>query len=71
MHSLTILASILNESTPVSILGTALELSDGSLLAVVGASGADGIVLLLSGSHADGVMCGILHNYVSFSKIFI
>lgn len=71
MCSLTILTFILDESTPVSILGATFELSDRGLLAVVGASGADGIVLLLSGSHADGVMCGILHNYVSFSKIFI
>lgn len=71
MLSLMILTSVLDESTPIGILGAAHELSNGSLLAVVGASGADGIVPLLTGSLADGVMCGILHNYVSFSKIFI
>ena len=66
-----ILTSVLDESTPVSILGATFELSDRGLLAVVGASGADGIVLLPTGSLADGVICGILHNYASFSKIFI
>lgn len=68
--SLTILTFILDESTPVSILGATFELSDRGLLAVVGASGADGIVLLPTGSLVDGVICGIFHKlYLDFYYI--
>lgn len=70
MCSLTILTFILDESTPVSILGATFKLSDRGLLAVVGASGADGIVLLPTGSLVDGVMYGIFHKlYLDFYYI--
>ena len=70
MLSLMILTSVLDESTPIGILEAAHELSNGGLLAVVGASGADGIVLLPTGSLADGVMYGIFHKlYLDFYYI--
>ena len=52
------------------VLAAKDDLGIDRLLAVVGASGADGIVLLPTGSLADGVMYGIFHKlYLDFYYI--